>query len=680
MVGGRHQADSRKQKIVSALSRIPKATYRELLLIKPNFLLFVLIALGLLGGLVSAGSRWQAEARNRRVELVVDYGDAQALANTARRQVDDVLQPLRAAGITTVAITEDTLGTLNANGVVTYRREGDETVLTFAPGFPGERPRVIQMLAHKAPGLVVTPEGRDGLRIGSPWPQFSTLPIGLDSGSVRTVTQNGLLVAPRLVNFPGVTQSSIAWELAQTKRQCSDAQGIGPVIFAGSSVLGNRGLIKATADALTADGLTYGSVELGKTLGDEDLSRMASARTVRVHSIGTDEMGNMEEPTAVERFVRAAKERNIRVCYVRLFTFGLAKDADAIHANTEFVGKIVKGMGEARLTVAGPAHPYAADPAPGLALRVLLALGVAGGTLLLLRVFTGIRGRAFALALALGLLPALVLAVPSHTPKGREALALLAACVFPTLGLCSIALPRPAPGDTGGRALGRAFGAYVRMTGVTTIGILLVVGLLSGRLFLIKVDAFLGVKLVLVTPVLLVAAYYGLGLAALGPHAGWAERRGAALDCLRTLAARPLLLGQVAVGLAALVALAFLVARSGNDPGVGVSGSELTMRSLLDKYLYVRPRTKEFLLGHPALLLALAMTASGRFVRWTLPLLVVGAIGQSSLMDTFCHLHTPLLISALHGLIGWALGAIIGALLWLAAARTFRPVATKAAS
>jgi len=645
-------------------------------LIKPNLLLFVLIALGLLGGLVSARGRWQAEARNRRVELAVDYGDAQALANTTRRQVDDVLQQLKGAGITTVAVTEDTLGTLNANGVVAYRREGDETVLTFAPGFPGERPRVIQMLAHKAPGLVVTPEGADGLRIGSPWPQFSTLPIGLDGDAVRTVQGNGLLVAPRLVNFTGVTQGNIAWEMAQTKRQCADAQGIGPVIFAGSSVLGNRGLIKATADALDANGLAYGSVELGKTFGDEDLSRMASARTVRVHSIGTDEMGSMDEPTAVERFVRAAKERNIRVCYVRLFTFGLTKDADVIHANTEFVGQIVKGMREARLTVDGPAHPYAEDPAPGLILRVLLALGVLGGTLLLGRVFTGISGKAFGVALVLGLLLAAGLAVPGHAPKGREALALIAACVFPTLGLCYVALPRPARGGTNGQVLGRAFGAYARMTLVTVTGILLVVGLLSGRLFLIKVDEFLGVKLVLVTPVLLVAAYYGLGLAALGPNVGWAERRGAVLDCVQALAAQPLRVGQVVVGLAALVALALFVARSGNDPGVGVSATELHVRSLLDHYLYVRPRTKEFALGHPALLLGLAAAASGRFVRWTLPLLVIGSIGQSSLMDTFCHLHTPLLISGLHGLIGWALGAILGALLWTVAAR---PVSEKAA-
>ena len=643
---------------------------------KPNLLLFALLALGLLGSLVSTAHRWKAEAHNRRVELVVDYGDAQALANTTRRQVDDVLQQLKTAGITTVAVTEDTLGTLNTNGVVTYQRDGGETLLTFAPGFPGQRARVIQMLAHKAPGLVVTPEGADGLRVGSPWPQFNTLPIGLDSNSVHTVQANGLLVAPRLVNFSGITADDISWEMTQTKAQCSAPAGIGPVIFAGSSVLGNRGLLKATADALDTNALTYGSVELGKTFGDDDLSRMAEAHTVRVHSIGTDEMGSMDEPTAVERFVRAAKERNIRVCYVRLFTLGLTHDADVIHANTEFVTHIVKGMREAKLTVGeGPAHPYTDDPKPGIALRVLMALGVLGGALLLGRIFTGIEGKAFTIALIVGLLLAVGMAVPGHTPKGREALALLSACVFPTLGLCAVALPKPLRNGTNAQVITRALEAYVQMTLVTVLGILLVVGLLAGRLFLIKVDQFLGVKLVLVTPVLLVAAYYGLGLAALGQKAGWAERRIAVQDCLTALAVRPLLVGQVVVGIVALVALALFVARSGNDPGVGVSATELTVRSLLDKYLLVRPRTKEFALGHPALLLGLAAAASRRFPQWVLPLLIVGSIGQSSLMDTFCHLHTPLLISSLRGLIGWVLGAVFGTLLWSVAARSLAPKA-----
>ena len=640
-----------------------------------NFLLVVLIALGLLGGLVSAAHRWSAEVRNRRVELVIDYGDALALANTTSRQVDDVLTQLRSAGITTVAVTEDTPASLNANGILSYTRSGGTTHLEFAPGFPGQRARVVQMLAHKAPGLVVTVDGPSSLLVLAPWPQFSSVPIGLDSDTVNTIKRNKLLVAPRLVNFTGVTALNIPWELAQTRRQCAGPQGIGPVIFAGTSVLGNRALIGTTAEALRVNHLAYGSVELGKMFGDEDLSRETDAQTVRVHSIGTEEMGTMDEPTATERFVRAAKERNIRVCYVRLFTSGLVHAADVLDANTMFVGKIVKGMKEAHLTVGdGPAHPYADDPKPGLGLRALMALGVLAGTLLLVRVFTGIAGRALVIAAIVGLILALGLAVPGTTPKGRELLALVAACVFPTLGLCAISLPRFSPSASNSQVLRKAFTAYVQMTAVTVIGIVLTVGLLAGRLFLIKVDAFFGVKLVLVTPVALVAAYYGLGLAGLPSRAGWRERRETILYSLKALAARPLLAGQIVVGVIALVALALFVARSGNDPGVGVSATELKTRALLDKYLYVRPRTKEFLLGHPALFLGLAAAASKRFPAYILPLLVVGAIGQSSLMDTFCHLHTPLLVSALRGLIGWALGAVFGAAIWAAIARSPKAV------
>lgn len=173
----------------------------------------------------------------------------------------------------------------------------------------------------------------------------------------------------------------------------------------------------------------------------------------------------------------------------------------------------------------------------------------------------------------------------------------------------------------------------------------------------------------LVAPLLLVAAFYGLGLASLGPNASWDARRARLRESLGALSGQPLRVGQVVLGLVALAALAVFVARSGNDSGVAVSALELKTRALMDKYLLVRPRTKEFLLGHPALFFALCASASGRFGRWVLPLLIVGAIGQADIMDTFCHLHTPLFISLLRALIGWLLGAAIGAGIFLLASR-----------
>lgn len=649
-----------------------------------NLVLTILIVIGLCAAGVSFKKRYHAEARNRAVELVVDWADAQALANTSSQNIGGVLQQLKAAGITTVAVTEETLETLHGSGIVNYRREGENTVLTFTHGFAGQEQRVIDALDHKTK-LHVTPSGPDQYTVDAPWPQFNGTPIGLDGDVVKTVTAAHLLVAPRLFNFTGVNDDNLRWELRQVKQLVGPGH-LGPFIFAGAAVLGNRSHIIDAAHAMRDLDLTYGSVEFAKTLGDDDLSRAAAANTVRVHSIGVDEMGTMDEPTAIERFVRAAKERNIRVCYVRLFTNGLDKDPDALHANIDFIQKIVAGMTEARLHVEGPAHAFRdPDPVPGRILRILMALGIAAGIVMLILAFTGSENRAFWPMLIALLLVCAALAVPSSSAKGREILALLAACTFPTLALCGrpIRMKEIPPSSTGesaaplpstGQAIGAAVVEYVRITLISFAAVMFVVGLLNGRLFYLKVDEFLGVKAVLLVPVLLVSAFYFLGLADLDRSATWAERKRVLWGRLAGMYGHKLQVGEIFLGIVVLAGLVLLAARSGNDPGVGVSATELKMRALLDKYLLVRPRTKEFLLGHPALFIGLALAAGRlRAPKWVLPsLLVIGAIGQSSIVDTFCHLHTPLYLSLLRATIGWALGGVIGAALYAIAARAFR--------
>lgn len=130
----------------------------------------------------------------------------------------------------------------------------------------------------------------------------------------------------------------------------------------------------------------------------------------------------------------------------------------------------------------------------------------------------------------------------------------------------------------------------------------------------------------------------------------------------------PFLIGQVILGVIGLALVAVLILRSGNDPGIGVSQTELGFRALLNKLLFVRPRTKEFLLGHPFLVLGLALALRGDR-RWLLLGLCLGAIGQASLLNTFCHIHTPLFISMARAALGWVLGALFGAVLFAVAER-----------
>ena len=122
-------------------------------------------------------------------------------------------------------------------------------------------------------------------------------------------------------------------------------------------------------------------------------------------------------------------------------------------------------------------------------------------------------------------------------------------------------------------------------------------------------------------------------------------------------------LGEVVLALAVLAALGLVVIRRGNFPLIGASEVELALRSALNEW-FVRPRFKE-LLGHPLALLGLLQ------VRWPWwargGLLVAGVVAQASVLNSFSHYHTPLVVSLQRSVIALALGALVGLALVVAA-------------
>jgi len=99
----------------------------------------------------------------------------------------------------------------------------------------------------------------------------------------------------------------------------------------------------------------------------------------------------------------------------------------------------------------------------------------------------------------------------------------------------------------------------------------------------------------------------------------------------------------------------YYLSRTGN--GGTMLPFEAQFREFLQHSLGVRPRTKEFLFAHPLLIVILVYWKRHAFVKWLLPIAV---IGQISIMNTFTHLHTPVFISATRALIGIGLGTVVG--------------------
>ncbi len=183
-------------------------------------------------------------------------------------------------------------------------------------------------------------------------------------------------------------------------------------------------------------------------------------------------------------------------------------------------------------------------------------------------------------------------------------------------------------------------------SGLSLGAALLLSAILAQPVFLLKIAEFRGVKVSLFLPPLV-----GAILAA--RHAGWK-------GLFHLPKGHRYSLFGVGLFVLSIVAIAFILLRSGNAVGL-VSTLEERTRNLLETIFYARPRFKEFLLGHPFLLL---FGASGGLGVWVLryrPLLLFfGLLGQASILNTFAHAHTPLPFSLLRTANGLFLGLLFG--------------------
>ncbi|MCC6485617.1 MAG: hypothetical protein IT209_12290 [Armatimonadetes bacterium] len=178
-----------------------------------------------------------------------------------------------------------------------------------------------------------------------------------------------------------------------------------------------------------------------------------------------------------------------------------------------------------------------------------------------------------------------------------------------------------------------------------------------------ETSQFAGVKLAHLLPVVVVAFAAIAGL--LGEPLAWKEMKTRMAARVREAWQTPVLFGYGFVALVALVVLLVVVVRSGNDAGVGVSPLELRFRAVLDQILFVRPRSKEILVGYPALVAALWLSLQ-RQRAWASFFFVLAMVGLVSALNSFCHIHTPLEITVVRVINGAWVGLVTGAvLIWL---------------
>ncbi len=527
--------------------------------------------------------------------------------------------------------------------------------------------------------------------------------LGLSPADVERARRHGFLVAAFIPNRPDITPG----EALAMLEGLGDGAGFSAVKFDSPTALG-----WPDPEALRVVGAKLRELGLAFVIEDKPQPGLAAvAEAAGWSGVRQQPVWTRSEPA---RFPEVARERRQNFLYLQSAFFD-GTSPDWLAQVTAGLEAIVRAMEESGLKM-GRAVPLTAydPPRPALALMVSGVLAAAILGFLLVTEGPGRVGGPGSAAsdppagrrlLTLGLVLAWALPVLAILAGGDSGLVLgvqllaglAAALTFPILAV-GLAL-RLGPGrpagvgrDSGQGRVGGLAGVLraallaALVAGVATAGGLLIAAIGSNTSFMLRLTMFLGTKMSLLLPPVL-AGFLFLGMIGLYPDGAGAgrsevgrseagrsegrEERVGGNSCLerglrelqRIMNENVTFVHVFLIGLAAIAAL-ILVMRSGNFPTLGISGLELKVRAFLQQALLVRPRTKEFLIGYPALVLLFwwgPRWRQGTRQRWAaLVLTVAAAVGLTSIGNTFAHQHIPVSVSLLRTVNGLVLGLPIG--------------------
>lgn len=643
-----------------------------------QFLILTLIV-SLLASLYICFARFEREQAADRVEIAMDWSDILGVARSYDYNVKAMLVAMRRAGLTSLAVSEELGSAINSGREATvtsgqalidqgrsggvqdpflekllkHNRVDPNAVYLTVFSRPAEDRYLAQLHLHFSPKSIdiVRADMPAIIAVRTQIDYLSSLGLGLPADPLQIARDLHLFLIPRLQNDERFGEPQIHAEFASFLKH----ERVSTVVFFGirNQVLGFPDHLKDTAGVFRATHLNYGSIEAYDNSqlqkGNEELARDMIGQTVRVQAISKTELDKLDFETVVGRFLLGAHERNIRVIYLHPLLH--QNGAMSLQAtNIELIRRLSAGLAQRGL------HLGRATPIPAFRVNplvVLIATLAAPAAFLLLWDLLGVALPLPAVILSFAADIALFSAgcVIHHEELAAKIIALCGAICFAVLSVVVLRSRFVAPDipvDYVG-ALTEGIVCLATGTGVALAGALLVVGLVSNPLTMEEIDRFSGVKAILLLPPVLVLAAYLCSPNLRTRVYSWRE-----------IVGEPVRVYQLLLAVVLVAAGGLYLARSGNQSDIAPSALELALRSKLTVLLSVRPRFKEFLLGFPALVMLPSLSPlHRRRAGWLFAL--IASIGLADSIDTFSHLHTPLLVSLLRLVNGLVIGIVIGA-------------------
>ncbi|MDT3428033.1 hypothetical protein J2Z22_003623 [Paenibacillus forsythiae] len=650
--------------------------------------LWVVVVVGLIAALPVVYDRLQTEKSSRTVEIVFDYRDLVDAASYRANPQDYIsrqLDLLKAAGVQSMAVYESTLEDYRKARRVMFWGAQDIANLTDSV-IPENENYTYVLFTNKANSDALKPaiqatfgslgittedwsfRGQQGLIIKTPLEDALLKPMAPDDAVLTNLHDRGFQIIPRLVDSLPYNEEAMErlidrFESLNVKR----------ILFEGDSVKGfndneDTKSLDSFARLLKEHGIGLAAIENLKQQqkGFNKLAYMLDYNVVRLYSLSEND-STLKPDVITDRFALATKDRNIRMLYLN--TAPMRSSAKAqIDDSLENLITSLSGPGGAVEKIKGNGFAIgqatAFDVVDSPYQRYFKLVAVIGAVAMVALTISYFIPWLTLLAWAIGLIGSagLLLVKPALF---EQALALAVAICAPTVAMV-LAVRKvnkwgpplgtarkgkaAARGSHSGsvplnpqRRLLHSLVLYVRTAVISLGAVPFVIALLNNITYSLVLNQFRGVSLLHIVPIGLVAIYVLLyrGEFALSKTG----------KLLRTPVTLAMVIGAAVLGVIGL----YYMSRTGNS---GTASSyELAFRNFMESAFGVRPRSKEFLLAHPLFLLGSFLALKYRNAAY---LMIVAVIGQLSMVDTFAHIHSPILISLVRGLLGLGLGLILG--------------------
>lgn len=630
--------------------------------------LWLIVIIGLIASLPVAVQRVQTEQTADRVELVFDYRDLVDISGyqtDPAAYVDEQLDRLKEMGIQSVAMYESTLSELKNARRITIYNSNDAAMLQRKVVNPKENftyilfqtpedeaglaPMITKTFQDQGiPVKVWSFDGKQGLVLETTLENAVMKSMSPDPIAMKKLHEKGFTIVPRLSDSMPFDEDLVEEQLAMFEEL-----GVTRILFDGDAVKGysedaSMGSLSIFAELLNKHGIGIASIEGLKApqKGFTKLAYLTDYNVVRIHSISEEESFNSPKVLG-DRLALAAKDRNIRMFYLNaaakrdISKSTLIDSLDNLEQTLIGSGKGIAKIEDNGFTM-GTAKPFdVVDSGWQRYAKLVAVIGAVAFIALLLSYFVPY---VMLPAFVLGLIGAAGLIV-LKPHLAEQALALGVSISAPTIAMV-VAIRRieMSPVVTGfGKRLGLVSALFARTSLISLMAVPFIIALLNNITYSLVLDQFRGVSLLHFAPIALTALYVFLyrGKSVFSEAKRWLMM--------------PFTLLWVVGGIVVAAAGYYYMSRTGN--GGSASSIEMMLRTFLENTFGVRPRNKEFLFAHPLFLVGAFIAFRYRIGQF---ILIAAVMGQLSMVDTFAHIHTPIIISLVRTVLGLGLGFIFG--------------------